>query len=424
MAKMLTILRREYLSRLKTKGFIIGTILTPVLMLSFRLVPEWLMDREPDQSKRIAVIDHTGEMLDSLRAKLNERNERGDLLYHLVTCDAPPEELEEAKKSLSDQVGRGELDGYLVIPASIYQNGRADYYAKNVTSFGDNHRLRGALSHVVTEWRIEKSGLHSGQVRQLAQRVPLRLVRIAGGKEQEDTGQTEKLVWLMVMLIYVAMLVYGQIVMRSVIEEKSSRVIESVISSVQPFHLMAGKIFGIGALGLTQYALWALALGLLPRLGGFFSGTSAATVFSTLPAVPLETLVFFVLFFILGYFLFAAIYAGVGAMVNSEQEAQQLALPVVMLVIIPLLFTLYIIGSPNSRLALILSLIPFFAPLTMFARVAVLTPPAWQIALSIVLLLATILGMIWVAARIYRVGVLMYGKRPTLPEVLKWIRYA
>jgi len=428
MDKMLTIMRREYFSRLKTKGFVIGTILTPVLLLALRLVPEWMMSQDPDQPKRIAVIDQTNEILDSLSINLSGKNESGEPLYTLIKHEVRPEELETAKDTLSQQVAQGRLDGYIIIPASVYQDGKADYYSKSVTNFRDHGRVRSALSRAVTEWRIQKSGLNSEQVRQLVRRVPLRTVRTEGGKEQEDTGQTEKLVWLLVMLIYMAMIVYGQIVMRSVIEEKSSRVIESVISSIKPFHLMAGKIFGIGALGLTQYMIWALVLGLLPHVGrqlaGLFGGNTAVGVFSILPALPGISLAFFIIFFVLGYFLFAAMFAAVGAMVNSEQEAQQLVVPVVMLVVVPLMFTFYIIGNPNSRVSVILSLIPFFAPLAMFARIVVHTPPAWQIALGILLLVAAILGMIWLVGRIYRVGVLMYGKRPTLPEVIKWIKYA
>jgi len=428
MDKMLTILRREDFSRLKTKGFIIGTILTPVLLLSFRLVPEWLMSRQPEEVKRIAVIDLTRETFDSLRVALNDKNEKGEALFDLFEYKAPALDLEAAKAVLSEQVAQGALDSYIIIPDSVYAHGKAEFYGKNVTNFRLNGRVRAALTRVVTERRIRESGLQSAQVHELVRRVPLRTVRTSGGQELEDTGQTEKLVWLMVMLIYMALIVYGQIVMRSVIEEKSSRVIESVISSVKPFQLMAGKIFGIGALGLTQYLIWALVLGALPRWGGrvagALAGQNAAGAFSALPQLPVASLAFFIIFFVLGYFLFAALFAGVGAMVNSEQEAQQFVIPVVMLVVVPLLFTFYIIGNPNSRMAVILSLIPFFAPLTMFARVVVLMPPVWQVALSMLLLVVTILGMIWLVGRIYRVGVLMYGKRPTLPELLKWIRYA
>ncbi|MDZ7343381.1 MAG: ABC transporter permease, partial [candidate division KSB1 bacterium] len=332
-------------------------------------------------------------------------------------------------KTLSEQVDKNHLDGYLIIPASIFEDGNAEYYGKSVTNFNENRRIRSAISRAVTERRIQQSGLNSEQVRQLVRRVELRTFRITeGGKEEEEAGQTELLVWILVMFIYMAMLIYGQIVMRSVIEEKNSRVIESVISSVKPFHLMAGKILGIGALGLTQYALWALVMGLLSLYG-----VKAATLFTSkaanasafpMPAIPLETLIFFVVFFVLGYFIFAVMYAGLGAMVNSEEEAQQLVFPMVILVIVPMLCTTFIINNPSSQLSVILSLIPFFSPITMFARIVVQMPPLWQIGVCLALTIATIFGMIWIVGRIYRVGVLMYGKRPSLPEVIKWIKYA
>ncbi len=428
MDKMLTVMRREFLSRLKTKGFIIGTLLTPVFLIAMMVVPGLLLFMKSDKPKQIAVIDQTGAILDSLTANLSEKNASGQLLYNFAKREAQPEEIEALKKTLSEQVDRGELDGYLVIPVSIYAEGKADFYGKSVTNFRDNNRIENAISRAVTARRIQQSGLNSKQVRQLVRRVDLKTFRIAeGGKEEEDQGRTKMAVWILVAFIYMAMLVYGQMVMRSVIEEKSSRVIEAVISSIKPFHLMAGKIFGVGALGLVQYSLWALVMGLLSRYGVKIMGLSSSRLTNAkfaMPSLAPETLVFFIVFFVLGYLLFAAMYAGLGAMVNSDQEAQQLVFPLVMLVIIPFLCTFYIIGSPNSQLSVILSLIPFFAPITMFARIAAQTPPAWQIALCLVLLVATIFGMIWVVGRIYRVGVLMYGKRPNLPEVIKWIKYA
>jgi len=429
MSKMWTVMRREYLSRLKTKGFIIGTILTPVLLIAMTVLPSLLLFLKSDKSSRIAVIDQTGVIVDSLMLNLNEKNDAGQRLYHFIKHDARPEEIETAKKFLSEKVDRSELDGYIIIPAAIDENGNADYYGKSVTNFRANSRIRGAISRAVTERRIQESGLNSEQVRQLVRRVELRTFRIAeGGREEEDAGHTQMLVWVLVMFIYLALIVYGQMVMRSVIEEKSSRVIESVISSIKPFQLMAGKILGIGALGLTQYSLWALVMGLLSLYGVKVANVFAPKTMNasniTLPAVAPEALIFFIVFFVLGCFLFSVIYAGVGAMVNSDQEAQQFVFPVMMLVIIPLMSIWYIIGNPNSQMSVILSLVPFFAPIIMFARILVQTPPAWQIALCLALMIATIVAMIWIVGRIYRVGVLMYGKRPTLPEIIKWIKYA
>jgi len=191
---------------------------------------------------------------------------------------------------------------------------------------------------------------------------------------------------------------------------------------------MAGKIFGVGAVGLTQFLIWGLAMGLLSLYGALLASTVISDP-ETLQevsrfTVPLTAVVFFVLFFVLGYFLYSTIYAGIGAMVNSDQEAQQLLLPVSLLIVVPIVMIVYVIGNPSSDTSVMMSLVPFFAPILMLTRIIVEMPPWWQILLCIALMLLTTFGMIWLVGRIYRVGILMYGKRPTLAEVIKWIRYA
>lgn len=427
MNKMWTAMRREYVSRVKTKGFIIGTILFPVFLAVMFVVPALLARLKSDKPKQIAVIDQTGEMMDSLNVALSDKNEAGDRLYVLLPYEA--QDLEAAKNALSASVEAGGLDGYIIVPAAIYDQGVAEYYGKSVTNFTDNRRLQDAISRVVTEKRIQRSGLESEKVRQMVRRVDLQTFRVsAGGKEEKDEGATFAIAYFLGFFIYMAMFIYGALVQRSVIEEKTSRVIESVVSAIKPFHLMAAKIFGVGAVGLTQFMIWAIAMGLLSLYGvqaaSIFAPKAAAGQGMTLPTVSLGVLSFFILFFVLGYFLYATIYAGVGAMVNSEQEAQQMMLPISMFIIAPILLIMYVIGNPSSQASVILSLVPFFAPILMLARIVVETPPVWQILLCLVLLVGTIIGLIWLVGRIYRVGVLMYGKRPTLPELLKWIRYA
>jgi ABC-2 type transport system permease protein len=424
---MWTALRREYLSRVKTKGFIIGTILFPAFLAVMFVVPVLMVRLKSDKPKQIAVVDQTGEIMDSLRVALSDTNETGERLYNLLPHEAP--DLAAAKTALSATVEAGGLDGYLVIPATIYDQGVAEYYGKSVTNFGENRSIQNAISRAVTEKRIARSGLESEKVRQMVRGIDLQTFRVsAGGKEEKDEGATFAIAYFLGFFIYMAMFIYGALVQRSVIEEKTSRVIESVISAIKPFHLMAAKIFGVGAVGLTQFLIWAVVMGLLSLYGvhaaSLFAPKAAAAQGFTMPTVSLGILFFFVLFFVLGYFLYATIYAGVGAMVNSEQEAQQLMLPISMFIIAPILLIMYVIGNPSSQTSVILSLVPFFAPILMLARIVVETPPVWQIALCLALLAGTIVGLIWVVGRIYRVGVLMYGKRPTLPELLKWIRYA
>jgi ABC-2 type transport system permease protein len=429
MDKMWTILRREYLSRVKTKGFIIGTILLPLFMLAMFVVPILLIFLQSGESKQIAVIDQTGEVFDSLYVALGEKNDAGQRLYNFIKYDAQSEELELAKKSLSARVDNGELNGYIIIPPTVFERGAAEYYGKNVSNDRENEEIEDVISNIVTGKRIQRSGLNAEQVHQMVRQIRLNTFRVkAGGQEEKDPGFTFMIAYFLGFFIYMAMFIYGSLVMRSVIEEKTSRVIESVLSSIKPFHLMFGKIFGVGAVGLTQFLIWALAMGLLSlyglQLAGLFGADPAKVQSASLPTISPGILGFFVLFFMLGYFLYSTLYAGIGAMVNSEQEAQQVMIPVSLLIVPPLLMMTYIITNPSSQASVIMSLVPFFAPIIMLARIAVETPPVWQIGLSIVMMVLTTLGMIWIVGRIYRVGVLMYGKRPTLPEIIKWIKYA
>jgi ABC-2 type transport system permease protein len=217
------------------------------------------------------------------------------------------------------------------------------------------------------------------------------------------------------MLLYTSMLLWGQAVLSGVIEEKGSRVVEVIVSSIPTHSLFAGKLLGVGAAGLIQLLVWTASLALL----GLYAAGAAGGV--DLPEIPPLLLVSFVIFFLLGYFLYAALYAAVGAAVNTIQEAQSLVYPILLPLVVGMMFFPAVIQSPDSGLAVALSLVPPLTPLLMFLRISVVTPPAWQILLSILLTLATIAGVVWVAARIYRVGILMYGKRPTFPEMMRWI---
>ncbi len=426
MDKMWTIMRREYLSRVKTKGFVIGTILLPLLMIALFAVPIFLLFLKSDETKRIAVIDQTGAVFDSLEATLNRPDAEGRRPYDFTKLRVAPEQLDSVRQSLSAGIEREQWHGYLLIPDSVFDGGAAKFFGKSVSNRFENEGFEEAISHAVTAQRIQRSGLNPQQIQRMLAQVDLNVQ--PASREKKDPGFTFVIAYFLGFSIYMAMFIYGAIVMRSVIEEKTSRVVESVISSIKPFHLMAGKIFGVGAVGLTQFLIWAVAMGLLSLYGlalaGVFVADPAKLQGLDLPTLSLGTLGFFVLFFLLGYVLYSTLYAGIGAMVNSEQEAQQFVLPIALIIVVPILMITYIITNPDSQTAVIMSLVPFFAPIIMLARIAVQMPPFWQIAASIALMVLTIVLMIWIVGRIYRVGVLMYGKRPTLPEIIKWIRYA
>jgi ABC-2 type transport system permease protein len=243
----------------------------------------------------------------------------------------------------------------------------------------------------------------------------------AGGAAEEDGGEGTFIVaFIMLFFIYMSVLFYGLFVMRGVIEEKQSRIVEVVISSVKPTQMMLGKLIGIGLVGLTQVGMWALSAALLSVFGASMFSSRGVS----LPKIPPILFVYFVAFFVLGYFLYATLYAMVGAMVSSEEDAQQAQMPVTLVIVVPMMLFGMVMANPNSATSIALSLVPFFAPTLMMMRIAVINPPVWQILLSMSIMVVTILACTWLAARIYRVGILMYGKRPSLAELGRWLRYS
>ncbi len=425
MRKVGAVIKREYLTRVRTKGFIIGTLAMPIVIGILTVAPALLMTLKSEKPKKIFIIDQTDRIFPGLKAALKDTTKGGISLYKLSKVETSPEELPEVRKELTEKVDEGEIDGYLVIPKDIFERNQAQFYARNVSNFRVNENLEGAVSKAVSHFRLSNSGLDPERVRKLAKGVNLRTFKVTGrGKEEEDTGATFMITYILVFFLYISLIIYGVMVMRGVIEEKSSRMVEVIVSAVKPFQLMAGKILGVGGVGLTQFLIWSLIVGGLSLYGRSLVSSLAGEMGPlSLPGIPISLLFFFVLFFLLGYFLYATLYAGVGAMVSSDEDAQHLQMPLVALLIIPFMLMFYVIGNPNSGLAVLFSLIPFFAPIIMFTRIAVQTPPLWQILLSLVLLGSSIVAMVWVVSRIYRVGILMYGKRPSLPELVKWFRY-
>ncbi len=424
MRKLLVVIKREYLTRVRTKGFILGTILMPVFVLVFGIGPSLLMMLETGKSERLVVIDMTGVVFPEMEAITQDSLQWSGRVK--LSQAEPANGVAELKQELSREVDQGELDAYLYLPADLFDSYQVEYYARNVSDFKRLARAKRLVSEAVRRIRLAQSGLDADLVRGLMRGVDMRTFRVGPeGKEQADSGGMFVLTFILGFLLYMTLVIYGSFVMRSVIEEKSSRVVEVVVSSLRPFDLMAGKILGVGAVGLTQFAVWILALVLVTVYGS----SLATSMFGQagqipIPSVPLSTYVYFIIFFLLGYFLFASLYAGVGAMVNSDQEAQSVQFPIVMLLVLPFLLMFFVINNPDSSAARILSLIPFFAPILMFTRIVVQMPSLFEVWGSIVLLVLSVVASIWVIGKIYRVGILMYGKRPTLPEVVKWMRYS
>jgi ABC-2 type transport system permease protein len=296
----------------------------------------------------------------------------------------------------------------------------AEYHGKNVSNMMDIGLVDTAIEEALIGRRLADEGLAPGAVRQLTRKVDLKTVRLSASGEREDRGGSFFLAMVLMTILYTAVAMWGAAVMNGVIEEKTSRVVELVVSALPPWVFFAGKLLGVGAAGLTQFGIWGASLGLLSVWAAALAATSGAA----LPEVSPLLLVSFVTSFLLGYFLYGALYAAVGATVNSQQEAQTLVLPVMAPLLTAFLFFPAVLGAPDSALSTTLSLVPFFTPLLMFLRVAAAPPPAWQLALAVALCLAAIALVTWLASRIYRVGILMYGKRATLQEIARWVRRA
>lgn len=423
MRKILSVIKREYIQIVRTKGFIIGTLLGPVLIASFIVIPVLVSVISVGQQERIGVIDLSQEMFEVLDKKLDHKLKDGTRRYLLenykITGD--PEVL---RKELSQKVLSKDLAAYIFIPQNISEGGIAEYISQHVSDFDKLKNINEVLNSVVIEKRLRKEGLEPQKIAQYIRRVALKTIKVTKRGEEEETGGTFVYSYLLVIILYMTLFFYGAIIMRGVIEEKNSRVVEIVLSSLRPFQLMSGKILGIAAVGFTQYAIWAIF--------GFSASRYSKSLISSifpaasgfkLPTIPPYIFIYFVLFFILGYFLYGTVYAAIGSMVNSEKEAQQLLFPVSMFLIVPILLMMFVMRSPNSSLSVVLSLIPFFAPILMLLRICVLLPPFIQVSASILILVLTIFLMVWLTAKIYRVGILMYGKRPNFQEIVKWIRY-
>jgi ABC-2 type transport system permease protein len=375
------------------------------------------------RQENIGIIDASGQIFLDLDKRLDKKLKDGSRQYLLskfkVTGD-----LNALKEDLNQKVLAKELSSYIFIPADIAEGGEVEYVSEHVSDFDKTANILNALNSIVIGKRLQNEGLDPQKIGQLMTRVNLSTKKVTTRGVEEDTGGTFLISYFLVLVLYMTLIFYGQAILRGVIEEKSSKVVEIVLSSLKPFQLMAGKIVGIAAVGLTQYTIWALfGLGISAYGGTFVTRAFPAASAFKIPSIPAYVFIYFIVFFILGYFLFSTLFATVGSMVNSEKEAQQLMTPVMMLLIIPILLMMLIMRSPDSSVAVILSMFPFFAPILMLLRVCVLLPPFPQVGGSILLLLLTTLLMIWLCAKIYRVGILMYGKRPGLREIIKWMRY-
>ena len=429
MRNIWVILKREYLERVRTRTFLVLTLLAPAFMTALMILPVKLatMGQKPEH---IVIMASTQQFGDTVRQQLlaeppvGEENEGEEGTakpkpQDLYTIDVDTTATEAERAALRDKISAREIDGFLWLTDDAIAAHTVAWDGREKGGSRDESWISDAVNRVVQQQELGKKGLTAEESEELLKPVQIESFRIENGRETKSSGSGRFLeIIVMVMLIYVAVLLYGISVMRSVLEEKTSRIIEVLLSSASSTELMTGKLLGVGAVGLTQIVAWTIMGGViaLPSL-------AAQPNFTELQLSPLA-MVSFVLYFLLGYLLYSTMYATIGAISTTEQEGQQLQF----LIVIPLVLSVFmlspVIRTPDSAAVVWMSMIPFFAPIVMYARIVVQTPPLWQIGLSLVLMVGTIGGLVVLCARIYRIGVLIYGKRANLPEIMKWLKYA
>lgn len=436
---VVVIARREYLSRVKTKGFWIGTVLLPVLMLAMTILPSLILARAKS-TLRLAIVDQTGKVGAPLQAKLEhqtatEKDEAAPETPEVRSGRNQPPlstfrvELVESKSDadalraeLDRRVKAQQVDAWLWIGADALSTNKVEYHGESVSNFVTQGRLERIVTQVVRDVRLKDAGYDSAVVSRLSHPVDIDTVRITKEGNKAETGMAGFFfAYAMFFLLYMMIMLYGQQVMSGVLEEKTSRIVEVIVSTVKPFEMMLGKLIGICFVGLSQILIWLLTAAFITAPGMAFA---AATMPAGIPTVSLPLILHFAGHFLLGFFVYASFYAALGAAFNDLREAQQAASSAAFFLVVPVFLMFVIINDPDSPMAVASSLFPPFTPLLMLLRIVVKQPPAWQIALGYVMTTAFVVMMTWMCGKIYRVGILMYGKKPTFKELARWIKYA
>jgi len=413
-ANVWAVIRREYLQRVRSRAFVIGTVAVPIIMFGLMAVPILMARRNRTEERHIAVVDRTGVLAARLAPELTD-------LGWSVETEPWSSDVEERLRRSAEA---GDITGFLLLDDETLTDGVATFETVTSPNPARTLTLQGAVTRATLEQRLAESG----GVGDLASGGDLRVRVLSSGVGINPDDNTPKFViaYFGAMILYMVILIYSVAVMRATLEEKTSRIVEVIISSMEPWHLLLGKIIGVGGVSLTQLAIW-IAAGTLAAAAGIPTLMTARPDLTGLidlqAALPgLGMLALFVGFFLGGFFMFSGIYAAVGSMVSSDEEANQVQLPVVVLLVGPVMVLTSVIQNPSSTWATVASLFPLFTPILMWGRVVAGGAPAWQIALSFVLMALAVLAIAWLAGRIYRVGILMTGKRPTLPELWRWVR--
>lgn len=435
MHNVLAIIRREFMTRVRTRAFAIGTVIGPLLMVVLFALPI-LLERRQTAPKHVVVLDEGRSelgrrMADRLAAEMRDTVTRTRPRYRVdyLAASGRNAALRDSLVALTGvrDAGAAAVDGILAVDDSTPISGELDYVGVNVGSPGEMSSLRRTLTPLIVQERLAEAGVDPSLVMRAMRPVELKTFKVSEGKVTGESGEASFLLaYAMSMMLYFALLLYGMQVMTSVVEEKSSRIMEVLVSSVSPFQMLLGKIIGVGAVALLQLGLWATTAMVLTtfknQIAGLFGASPAAVANFAIPTVGPDMLTVFLAFFALGFIFYSALYAAVGSMCNSVQETQQAQMPVTICIAAGLICMFALLSEPAGALARILSLVPFVAPFVTPVRYSFNPLPWTELAASATVMILGVLAVTWVAARIYRVGILSYGKKASLRDVMRWVR--
>jgi len=427
------IIKREYFNKVKNKSFIIMTFLTPIIMIGLIALVSYLSQLNNNSVNTISVLDESGLFLNQFEDTENTK-------YELLTNIS----LDDAKK----QVELAETYGLLYIPKTESIDSlthKITFYSEDSPSIIVLKNIEEALEDKASTIKMKDAGIDPEFIKELTVNISTNLETFRG-EETSKFGSVMKLAFggFAGYLLFMFIIIYGNMIMRSVIEEKTSRIIEIIISSVKPMKLLLGKIFGTSLAGITQFAVWIILMGILSTVVALIFGIDMSgqeelmaqasqnpetqeivtKFFAEMQNLPILNLVImFVFFFLGGFLLYASLYAAIGAAVDSETDTQQFLLPILMPLIVAVYVGIFtVIKNPHGGVAQVFSFIPLTSPVVMLMRIP-FGVPIWQQILSIIILFATFIGTVWFASKIYRVGILMYGKKASYREIIKWLKY-
>lgn len=402
----------EFSEKIKSKAFIISLVIMPIIMILFGVLPGLLVSRPDADATVVGIIDETDSIIGPLARRLDEKYKLPDGQPNYVIKNLSSQGVIEKKKMAANKmVTAGDITGYFYFPSSIFDSGKVEYRSENVSNIKIQERFSRTIEEVIVESRILKQGLDPSLIKKITADVNVKSIKVSEKGDEKETGFLETFFsgYIVIMMLLFLVMTSGQLLIRSVVEEKTNRVIEVLLSSCSARDLMVGKIFGLSGLGIVQMLIWGM-------IGFAVSLKTGANIFTTM------NLMLSLVYFVLGYIFYSAIFVAAGSPVTTEQEAQQITTYVSLLLVFPMVIAMPVMQNANSVWIKVLSFIPLLTPTLMVLRISVQMPSLWEILSTIALLIISSIVMMWAAGKIFRVAVLSYGKRPTLPELFRWVR--